>query len=93
MKIVWDRRKAARNVSKHSVSFEEAATVFSNPLALIFDDEWHSESETREILIGHSADARLLVISFTTREESIRIISARLATAREQRDYEEDAYR
>jgi uncharacterized DUF497 family protein len=93
MKIVWDRRKAARNVSKHSVSFEEAATVFSNPLALIFDDEWHSESETREILIGHSADARLLVISFTTREESIRIISARPATAREQRDYEEDAYR
>lgn len=93
MKIVWDRRKAARNVSKHSVSFEEAATVFSNPLALIFDDEWHSESETREILIGHSADARLLVIRFTTREESIRIISARPATAREQRDYEEDAYR
>jgi uncharacterized DUF497 family protein len=92
MKIAWDREKAARNVRKHGISFEEAAFVFSNPLALIFDDEWHSEVEPREIIIGHAADGRLLVISFTTREENIRIISARLATAREQRDYEEDTF-
>ena len=93
MKVQWDERKAAGNKQKHGVSFEEAATVFSNPLALIFDDEWHSEAEEREIIVGHSTDGQLLVISFTEREGAVRIISARPATAREQRDYEEDTFR
>jgi len=93
MKVQWDERKAAGNKQKHGVSFEEAATVFSNPLALIFDDEWHSEAEEREIIVGHSTGGQLLVISFTEREGAVRIISARPATAREQSDYEEDTFR
>lgn len=93
MKMEWDPRKAARNLSKHEVSFEEAATVFSNPLAVIFEDEWHSESEAREIIIGHSAINQLLVVVFVDREASIRIISARRATASEQNDYEENTYK
>ena len=92
MKTEWDRRKAARNERKHGVSFEEAATVFSNPLALIFDDDWHSELEEREIIIGHSTSGLLLIVSFTARGDAIRIISARLATAKEQREYEENIY-
>lgn len=92
MKLEWDQRKASRNAQKHGVDFEEAATVFSNPLALIFDDEWHSHAEAREIIIGHSANRRLLVISFTMRGDAVRIISARLATTKEQRDYEENTY-
>lgn len=93
MQVQWDEHKAARNELKHGVSFGEAVTLFSNPLALIFDDEWHSGSEQREIIVGHSADGRLLVVSFTEREGTIRIISARAATAREKRDYEKDTYR
>ncbi|MBP9502466.1 MAG: BrnT family toxin [Candidatus Promineofilum sp.] len=93
MKMEWDPRKAARNLSKHEVGFEEAATVFFNPLAVIFEDEWHSESESREIIIGHSADNQLLVVIFVERKDSIRIISARRATASEQNDYEENTYK
>ena len=92
MKVEWDQRKANLNIQKHGVDFEEAATVFSNPLALIFDDEWHSHTEEREIIMGHSANRRLLAISFTMRRDAVRIISARLATAKEQRDYEENTY-
>lgn len=92
MKMEWDRGKASQNIQKHGVSFEEATTVFSNPLALIFDDEWHSQVEDREIIIGHSANDRLLVVSFTTRGDAVRIISARTATAKEQRDYEKNTY-
>lgn len=92
MKMEWDPRKAAGNLSKHNVSFEEAATVFFNPLAVIFEDEWHSESEGREIIIGHSAGDQLLVVVFVEREGNIRIISARRATASEQNDYEENTY-
>lgn len=92
MKLEWDRRKASRNAQEYGVDFEEAATVFSNPLALIFDDEWHSHAEAREIIIGHSTNRRLLVISFTMRGDAVRIISARLATTKEQRDYEENTY-
>jgi len=92
MRVEWDSRKATHNVSKHGVGFEEAATVFSNPLALIFDDEPHSEFEVRELIVDHSTNGRLLIVGFTAREESVRIISARLATAKEQRDYEENAY-
>lgn len=88
MTYQWDENKAASNFKKHGVDFEEATTVFDNPLAIIFDDELHSSQEHREIIIGHSAQNRLLLVSFTERPTGIRIISARLATRREREDYE-----
>lgn len=86
----WDRRKAAANFLKHGVAFAEAASVFLNPLAVIFDDEDHSKEELREIIVGHSSRNRLLVVSYTEHEGRIRIISARVATRRERKDYEEN---
>ena len=86
----WDESKAHSNEKKHRVTFEEAASVFSDPHAAIFEDEAHSDEEQREIIIGHSAKKRLLLVSFTERSEAIRIISARRATQRERRDYEEN---
>lgn len=91
MESEWDRSKAGANLRKHGVSFEEAKTVFDNPLAVIFDDEAHSVNERREIIIGHSQRNRLLLIAFTERSNSIRIISARLATRKEREDYEQNA--
>ena len=86
----WDEDKAASNESKHGVTFDEASTVFADPLAVIFDDEEHSEDEIREIIIGHSILERLLLVSFTERGANVvRIISARRATKRERKDYEE----
>jgi uncharacterized DUF497 family protein len=61
LRFEWDSKKAAVNFTKHGVSFEEALTVFSDPLARIFDDEEHSSKEPREIIIGHSAKQRLLL--------------------------------
>ena len=74
------------------VTFEEAKTVFSNPLAVIFEDEAHSADEAREIIIGHSRRNRILVVSFTEGSEAVRIISARLATRKERKDYEETLF-
>jgi len=91
MKFAWDQSKAASNLKKHGVSFEEARTVFDNPLAVIFDDEAHSVDEQREIIIGHSRQNRLLLIGFTERSGNVRIISARLATRNEREDYEQNA--
>lgn len=71
--------------------FDEAETVFDDPLALIFDDEWHSTNEEREIIVGHSDLNRLLLVCFTERDSAVRIISAREATYKEHRDYEENA--
>ena len=88
--FVWD--KASRNRRKHGVSFDEARTVFSDPLARIFDDEDHSSVEPREIIIGHSAAQRLLTVSFTECQDAIRIIGARLTTNRERKDYEENVF-
>ena len=84
------RAKAAENVENHGVAFDEALTVFVNPLASIFDDPDHSADERRELIIGHSAGQRLLVVSFTERDRRTRIISAREATTRERRDYEQN---
>ena len=84
----WDRRKATVNETKHGVSFEEALTVFSDPLGRIFDDPDHSSAEAREIVVGHSNKQRLLVVSFTERGNAIRIFSARKTTKRERQDYE-----
>ena len=85
----WDDRKAAANLRQQGVSFEEALTVFINPLARIFDDEDQPADERREIIVGHSLQNRVLVICFTERPEAIRIISARKATENERKDYEE----
>ena len=90
LRFEWDERNAVANLSKHEVSFEEAQTVFYDPLACIFDDEWHSTDEPREIIIGHSNSNRLLLACFTERDPGlIRTISARHATKRECRDNEE----
>jgi uncharacterized DUF497 family protein len=93
LEFEWDQDKATSNQKKHRVTFEEAATIFADPLAAIFDDEAHSEEEQREIIIGHSADNQLLLVCFTERAGAIRIISARRATKRERRDYEENPRR
>jgi uncharacterized protein len=85
----WDSGKARTNVSKHRVSFEEAVTTFGDPLALVIDDPSHSETEERFVLLGQSARRRLLVVMFTERDDTVRLISARKATRRERRDYEE----
>jgi len=87
----WDKRKAKINIQKHKVDFEEAKTVFYNPLSKIFDDDIHSIKEQREIIIGHSNKGRLLIVIFTERKQNlIRLISARNATAKERKDYEEN---
>jgi len=90
LKFEWDSKKAASNFSKHGVSFEEALTAFADPLARIFEDEDHSVEEQREIIVGHSAKERLLIVCFTAQGESVRIFSARKATRRERKDYEEN---
>ncbi len=93
LKFEWNEEKARSNLLKHGVSFDEAKSVFYNPLARIFPDEDHSAREEREIVIGHSNRNRLLLVFFTEREDqSIRIFSARLATSTERKDYEENAY-
>jgi len=87
----WDDNKARSNQIEHGVSFDEASTVFDDSLARIFDDEEHSIDERREIIIGHSVNNRLLLVCFTERpKEIIRIISARMPTGKERKDYEEN---
>lgn len=85
----WDTRKAASNLKKHGVSLAEASTVFDDPIAVIFDDEAHSLVELREVVIGYSVTGRLLLVNFTERPgETLRLISARAATEKERKDYE-----
>jgi uncharacterized protein len=87
----WDSRKAKSNQRKHKVSFDEACTVFDDVRATIFSDADHSNGEEREIIVGYSMLDRILLVSFTERSmEHVRIISARKATRREQKDYEEN---
>lgn len=85
----WDETKAEQNIEKHGVSFEEASTVFGDPLSNTIYDEKHSMNEDRWIDIGRSAQDRLLVVMYTERGDRIRIISARLATVRERKQYEQ----
>jgi uncharacterized protein len=92
LEFEWHADKAASNERKHGIKFDEAMTVFADPLAAIFDDEEHSAEETREIIVGHSAKGRLLLVSFTERGETVRIISARRATKRERTAYEENPF-
>ena len=88
MRFEWDREKAKRNWKKHKVSFDEAVTVFYDPLSATFDDPDHSVHERRLITIGLSSRGRLLVVSHTERGKTIRIISARSATAHERKRHE-----
>jgi hypothetical protein len=88
MRVQWHWRKAEDNVKRHGVSFEEAATVFGDPLAEIEPDFAHSIDEDRFLAFGTSEQGRLLVVVFTERGDAIRIISAREMTPRERRDYE-----
>ncbi|MCA1850042.1 MAG: BrnT family toxin [Acidobacteria bacterium] len=91
MEFEWDKAKAAANFKKHKVTFDEACTVFSDPLARIFDDEGHSTEERRELIIGHSIINRLLLVCFTEADADwIRIFSARQVTKNERKEYEEN---
>lgn len=85
----WNRAKAAANLRKHGVSFEEASTVFGDPLAVLLRDPDHSAEEQRYVLLGSSVAGRMLVVTFAERPPRTRLISARPATRRERRDYEE----
>ena len=89
LEFEWDEAKARKNIKKHGVSFGEASTVFGDPLARTIPDPLHSEGEDRFVTLGESQRRRLLVVVFTERGEKIRIISARTATRRERKDYEE----
>jgi hypothetical protein len=85
----WDPRKAAANLKRHGVAFEEAATVFEDPLADTYDDPDHSQREQRFLTFGVSRERRALVVAHCDRGERVRIINARVMTRREKRQYEE----
>ena len=89
MQFTWDPAKARANLRKHGVSFEEAVTAFVDPLARIHDDPDHSVGELREIIVGLSKARRLLLVSFTERDDMVRIINARVADTRERKRHEE----
>lgn len=89
MEFEWDTNKATVNLSKHSVSFDEAKTVFQDPFYVVFDDPDHSFEEDRCVAIGQSAHGRLLFLSYTERENVVRLISARKTTHSEREIYEE----
>jgi len=89
MRFEWDPRKAAANLKKHGVTFQEAATIFGDPLAITFQDPDHSEGEERQMTFGVSIQKRLIVVSHTQRKGRTRIISARLMDRKERVIYEE----
>ena len=90
MEYDWDKNKAVANLSKHGVSFEEAKTVFDDPLYVDFYDPDHSFEELRFILLGESAQGRLLFVSYNERNNAIRLISAREAMSSERKAYEQE---
>jgi uncharacterized protein len=89
MQFEWDSTKATANLSKHGVSFDEAKTVFDDLLYVDFYDPDHSVKEHRYIIIGQSKQGRLLMVSYTERDDTIRIISSREVTPEERKEYEE----
>ncbi len=89
MKFGWDKNKAESNLLKHGVSFDEAKTVFDDPLYIDFYDPDGSDDEDRYLIIGVSNQGRLLITSYTEREELTRLISARVVTRAEREVYEE----
>jgi uncharacterized DUF497 family protein len=90
MNFEWNAEKATANLRKHGVSFDEAAGTLADPLAVTYDDPDHSTEEQRYITVGISLSGRLVVVAHTDRGKNIRIISARCATPRERRKYEEE---
>jgi uncharacterized DUF497 family protein len=90
MNFEWDSEKAAKNLERHRVSFEEAATAFGDPLSITIGDPEHSETEDRFVLLGMSFRGRLVVVVHTDRGETVRLISARLATRGERKSYEQE---
>jgi uncharacterized DUF497 family protein len=92
MEFEWDAHKAVLNLKKHNVSFEEAATVFGDPLSITVPDPDHSLEEDRYILIGMSTNHRLLMVAHAERGDRIRIMSARELTRREREQYESGNY-
>lgn len=90
MLFEWDEAKAATNLEKHGVAFEESCTLWEDPLFIVFADPDHSDDESRFLIFGQSNQGRLLVVSFTENEERTRLISAREATAAERKFYEEE---
>jgi uncharacterized DUF497 family protein len=90
IRFEWDPRKTASNLAKHGVSFDDAKTVFEDDFFLVFADPDHSTEESRFIIMGQSKQGRLLVVAYTERSDTIRIISAREATRRERKTYAED---
>jgi len=88
MKFEWDRDKERRNIKKHKISFDEAVTVFYDPLSATFADPDHSIAEDRFITVGYSSQGRLFVVSHAERGDVIRIISARPATISERKKHE-----
>ena len=89
MPFEWEPEKAAENLRKHGVPFEEAETVFDDPLSKTLLDPDHSEGEEHYLEIGHSSRRRLLLVSYTERQGRVRIISARRVTRKERWSYEE----
>lgn len=88
IRFEWDPDKAKRNLAKHGVSFEDAATAFGDPLSLTIFDPDHSDDEDRFILVGSTGGGHLVVVAHVDRAGVVRIISARIATKRERRTYE-----
>jgi hypothetical protein len=89
MEFEWNPDKAILNLEKHGISFQEATTVFNDPLSVTFPDPDHSIGENRYVIIGISQFGQLLIVAHPDRGEKVRIISARKATRQEQRFYEE----
>ncbi|MFN8491245.1 MAG: BrnT family toxin [Caldilineaceae bacterium] len=89
IRFEWDASKAKKNLRKHKVSFEEAKTIFNDPFTVTYPDPEHSDNEERDITIGISARARLLLVVHTDEEGRVRIISCRKATLAERRFYEQ----
>ncbi len=88
MDFEWDEEKAAGNYEKHGVSFADAATAFDDPLYVDFYDPHHSSEERRYLIIGMSLEGRLLIVSYTERDDVVRLISAREVTSAERNAYE-----
>ena len=89
LRFTWNKEKAAANLANHGVSFEEATTVFADRLSVTIADPAHSEDETRFVIAGQSYAGRLLVVVHAERADTIRVISARMATRRERVNYEQ----
>ncbi|HHC25415.1 MAG TPA: BrnT family toxin [Desulfobacterales bacterium] len=88
MNFEWNRQKSQISLKKHGISFEEAKTVFDDPLYVDFYDPDHSDDEHRYLIVGRSDKGRLLIVSYTERDDMLRLISARKTTRKERKAYE-----